>query len=71
MKKLYLTIFNLRYPMELHIVHTRSNFGDDVASAVDPDNCSFNGGYCGLSVVGLLFHRSSENNTVMDVSLFS
>ena len=55
--------------MELHIVHTRTNFADDVASAVDPDNCILNGAYCGLSVVGLLFHRSSENNTAMDVSL--
>jgi len=59
-------INDVEYPMELHIVHTRTNFADDVASAVDPDNCIANGAYCGLSVVGLLFHRSSENNTAMD-----
>ena len=58
----------------MHIVHTRSNFDvktnglDDV---VDSDSCVANGAYCGLSVVGILFHIGSENNTVMDVSHIS
>merc|ERR1712029_1153130 len=46
-------INDVEYPMELHIVHTRTNFADDVASAVDPDNCILNGAYCVLSVVAV------------------
>ena len=55
----------------MHIVHTRSNFAADVDSAVDPENCNAKGAYCGLAVVGILFHVGSENNTVLDVSHIS
>ena len=54
--------------MELHIVHTNTKHAADVDAAVDPENCYANGAYCGLAVVGILFHVGSENNTVMDVS---
>ena len=60
-----------RYPLEMHIVHTRANFAADVGMAVDPENCNANGAYCGLAVVGILFHVGSENNTVLDVSHIS
>ena len=55
----------------MHLVHTLLGFGDDTDAAVDPENCKKNGGYCGLAVVGILFHVGSENNTVLDVSYIS
>ena len=59
----------------MHIVHTRSDFDvktDGLDDVVDPTtSCVLNGAYCGLSVVGILFHIGSENNTVMDVSHIS
>ena len=60
-----------RYPMELHIVHTNTRHGADTSAAVDPEECFQNGAYCGLAVVGILFHVGSENNTVLDVSQIS
>ena len=60
-----------RYPLEMHIVHTRSNFAADVDSAVDPANCNAKGAYCGLAVVGILFHVGSEDNAAMQVSHIS
>ena len=60
-----------RYPLELHIVHTNARHGADAAAALDPANCYNNGAYCGIAVVGILFHIGSENNTVMDVSHIS
>jgi len=62
-------IDDVEYPLEMHIVHTRSDFDvvtDGLDDVVDPDSCVLNGAYCGLSVVGILFHIGSENNTVMD-----
>ena len=65
------TFLFFRYPLELHIVHTNAAHGDDTDAAVDPEECFKNGAYCGLAVVGILFHIGSENNTVLDVSHIS
>merc|ERR1711997_800392 len=59
-------IDDVEYPLELHIVHTNTKHGADTDAAVDPEECYQNGSYCGLAVVGILFHIGSENNTVMD-----
>jgi carbonic anhydrase len=59
-------IDDVEYPMELHIVHTNTRHGADTSAAVDPEECFQNGAYCGLAVVGILFHVGSENNTVLD-----
>jgi len=59
-------IDDVEYPLELHIVHTNARHGADAAAALDPANCYNNGAYCGIAVVGILFHIGSENNTVMD-----
>ena len=55
----------------MHLVHTLLSFDGDTDEAVDPENCQKNGAYCGLAVVGILFHVGSENNTVLDVSYIS
>jgi len=59
-------IDDVEYPLELHIVHTNAAHGDDIDAVLDPEECFKNGAYCGLAVVGILFHIGSENNTVMD-----
>jgi len=59
-------IDDVEYPLEMHLVHTLLSFDDDTDEAVDPENCQKNGAYCGLAVVGILFHVGSENNTVLD-----
>ena len=67
---IYTSLF-FRYPLELHIVHTNAAHDNDTTAALDPEECFKNGAYCGLAVVGILFHIGSENNTVMDVSHIS
>ena len=57
-----------RYPMEMHLVHIRTIHGSDISAALDPEECTDNGAYCGLAVLGILFTVGGENNTVMDVS---
>ena len=57
--------------MELHIVHTNAKHNGDVAAATNPDLCYQNGAYCGLAVVGILFHVGSEDNIAMKVSCIS
>ena len=57
--------------MEMHLVHTRSDLADNVTRAFDPDECLNKGAYCGLVVIGILFHVGSENNTVIDVNIHS
>ena len=59
---------SFRYPLEMHIVHTLLSFAGNTTEATDPEECFEDGAYCGLTVVGILFHIGSENNTVMDVS---
>ena len=55
--------------MEMHLIHMRSDLTGDVDRALDPNECLDNGAYCGLAVIGLLFHVGNMNNTVMNVSL--
>ena len=55
----------------MHLVHTRSDLADNVTRALDPDECKDKGAYCGLVVIGILFHVGSENNTVIDVNIHS
>ena len=52
----------------MHLVHTRSDLADNVTRALDPNECLDKGAYCGLVVIGILFHVGSENNTVINVN---
>ena len=58
---------NSRYPMEMHIVHIKTAFGDNTTQATDVEECTQNGRICGLAVVAILFHVGRENNTIMEV----
>ena len=58
---------NSRYPMEMHMVHIKNAFGDNLGTATDVEECIQNGRICGLAVVAILFHVGRENNTIMEV----
>ena len=52
--------------MELHIVHTKKSFYD-AGNSNYYVQCEDNGAYCGLAVVGIMFHVGSTDNAAMAV----
>lgn len=56
-------IDDVEYPLELHIVHY--NTAQGATPSLDTADCTQNGGYCSLAVVGILFHVGSEDNAAM------
>ena len=59
-----ISISHFRYPLELHLVHSKKSLNSN------PMQCEHNGEYCGLSVVGILFHVGSEDNAAFAVGQF-
>ena len=55
----------------MHLVHTRKDFyvanNEEYYAKCDTEN----GTYCGLAVVGILFHIGSEDNPALAVSTFN
>ena len=57
--------------MEMHLIHTRSDLAGNINRALDKDECLHKDAYCGLAVIGILFHVGNTNNTVINVSYYS